>query len=116
MLEIALVLGTIVAVGLLGFLTTILTPRLMTDIGLVTLTVGLLVGVPTGFWYHVLLYRVLTPRLALPPKWWWDPVALHPHLTGPELTRLRPWFTIGGLGFALSLIGGLAAMAGLLVR
>jgi len=116
MLEIALVLATIVTVGLLGFLTTIITPRLMTMIGIVTLTLGLFVGVPTGFWYHVLLYRVLSPRIALPPKWWWAPVDLHPLLTEQELARLKPWFTIGGIGFVLSVIGGLAAMAGLLVR
>lgn len=116
MLEIALVLGTIVAVGILGFITTIFTPQLMTAIGLAMLTLGLLIGVPTGVWYHVLLYRVLTPRMALPPKWWWSPIDLHPHLTGTELARLKPWFMTGGIGFALSLIGGLAAMAGLLVR
>lgn len=116
MLEFALVLAALVAVGMLGFLTTIITPRLMTAIGLWMLGAGLLVGVPTGFWYHVLLYRVLSPRLALPPKWWWAPVDLHPRLTGPELSRLKPWFTIGGVGFALSVVGGLAAMAGLLVR
>jgi len=116
MQEIALVLATIVAVGFLGFLTTILTPRLMTTIGLVMLALGLLVGIPTGFWYHVLLYRVLSLRMALPRKWWWSPVDLHPHLTARELARLKPWFTIGGIGFALSVVGGLAAMAGLLVR
>lgn len=116
MLEIALVLATIVTVGLLGFLTTIITPRLMTTIGIVTLMLGLFVGVPTGFWYHVLLYRVLSPRVALPPKWWWAPVDLHPLLTEQELARLKPWFTIGGIGFVLSIVGGLAAMAGLLVR
>jgi len=114
MLEIALVLTTIVTVGLLGFLTTIITPRLMTTIGIVMLTLGLFVGVPTGFWYHVLLYRVLSPRVALPPKWWWAPVDLHPLLTEQELARLKPWFTIGGIGFVLSIVGGLAAMAGLL--
>lgn len=116
MQEIALVLATIVAVGFLGFLTTILTPKLMTTIGLVTLVLGLVVGVPTGFWYHVLLYRALSLRMALPAKWWWSPVDLHPHLTEQELARLKPWFTIGGIGFALSVVGGLAAMAGLLVR
>jgi hypothetical protein len=114
--EIALVLATIVAVGFLGFLATILTPRIMTTIGLVTLALGLLVGVPTGFWYHVLLYRVLSIRITLPPKWWWSPVDLHPHLTEQELARLKPWFTIGGIGFVLSVVGGLAAIAGLLVR
>lgn len=116
MLEIALVLATIVAVGILGFLTTIFTPGLMTTIGLVMLALGLLLGVPTGFWYHVLLYRILSPRIALPPKWWWAPVDLHPLLTEQELARLKPWFTIGGIGFVFSIVGGLAAMAGLLVR
>ena len=116
MLEIALVLATIVAVGILGFLTTIFTPSLMTTIGLVMLALGLLLGVPTGFWYHVLLYRILSPRIALPPKWWWAPVDLHPLLTEQELARLTPWFTIGGIGFVFSIVGGLAAMAGLLVR
>ena len=116
MLEIALVLTTIVTVGLLGFLTTIITPRLMTTIGIVMLTLGLFVGVPPGFWYHVLLYVVRSPRVALPPKWWWAPVDLHPLLTEQELARLKPWFTIGGIGFVLSIVGGLAAMAGLLVR
>jgi hypothetical protein len=33
-----------------------------------------------------------------------------------ELARLKPWFTVGGIGFILSMVGGLAAMAGLLVR
>jgi len=28
---------------------------------------------------------------------------------------VRPWFRLGGIGFALSLAGGLAAMAGLLL-
>jgi hypothetical protein len=116
MLEVMLVLATLVIVGFLGFLATVLTPRLMTAIGLWTLGAGLVVGVPTGFWYHVLLYRVLSPRIALPEKWWWTPVDLHPHLTRQELARLKPWFTIGGVGFALSVAGGLAAMAGLLVR
>lgn len=116
MLEIALVLATLVTVGLLGFLATILTPRLMTAIGLWTLAAGLLVGVPTGFWYHVLLYRILSARIALPQKWWWAPVDLHPHLTQQELARLKPWFTIGGIGFVMSVAGGLAAMAGLLIR
>jgi len=116
MLEITLVLATVVAVGALGFLATILTPRLMTALGLLTLACGLLVGLPTGFWYHVLLYRTLKPRMRLPPRWWWAPVDLHPYLTGPELARLQPWFRVGGLGFALSLVGGLAALAGLLIR
>lgn len=115
MLEIALVLVTLLGVALLGVMTTILTPHLMTELGLWVLAAGLLAGVPTGFWYHVVLYRSLARRITLPARWWLSPVALHPHLTGDEAARIRPWFLAGGLGFALSLAGGLAAMAGLLM-
>jgi hypothetical protein len=115
MLEIALVVMTLLGVGLLGIMTTILTPHLMTQLGLWILAVGLLSGVPTGFWYHVVLYRLLARKMMMPAKWWLFPVALHPHLTGDEVARIRPWFLAGGLGFALSLAGGLAAMAGLLM-
>lgn len=113
--EIALVLFALLAVGLIGVLTTILTPHLMIELGLWILAAGLLSGIPTGLWYHVLLYRILAPKMTMPAKWWMSPVALHPHLTGEEVARIRPWFVAGGLGFVLSLAGGLAAMAGLLM-
>jgi hypothetical protein len=115
MLEIALVVSTLLSVALLGVLTTILTPHLMTEVGLWGLAAGLLTGVPTGFWYHVVLYRLLAHRMTMPARWWLSPVTLHPHLTDREAARIRPWFLAGGLGFALSLAGGLAAMAGLLM-
>jgi hypothetical protein len=115
MIEIALVVFALLGVTVLGVLTTILTPHLMTEMGLWLLAAGLLAGVPTGFWYHVVLYRLLTRKMALPAKWWLAPVALHPHLTGDEAARIRPWFRAGGVGFALSLAGALAAMAGLLM-
>lgn len=113
--EIALVLLAMLAVGLVGLAATALTPHLMTAIGLWTLLAGLMIGVPTGLWYHVVLYRLLAIRMALPARWWWAPVELHAHLNPEELTRIKPWFLIGGIGFLLSLAGGVAAMAGLLL-
>ncbi|MBI5411376.1 MAG: hypothetical protein HZA21_05230 [Nitrospirae bacterium] len=115
MLEIALVLSTLLAVGLVGLLTTIVTPPLMTELGLWTLAVGLIAGLPTGFWYHVLLYRLLARKTTVPAGWWWSPVDFHQQLAREEVALIKPWFLLGGVGFILSLAGGMAAMAGLLL-
>jgi hypothetical protein len=115
MLEIALVLATILVVGLLGLLTTILTPQLMTQLGLWTLIAGLIAGIPTGFWYHVMLYRLLARKAAVPAGWWWSPTDFHRQLAQEEVALIKPWFMLGGVGFMLCLAGGLAAMAGLLL-
>ena len=115
MIEILLVIAALLAVGLVGLAALILTPQLMTEFGLWTLLVGLLLGLPTGLWYHVVLYRLLACRAVLPERWWMDPVGLHARLRAPDFARIRPWFLLGGIGFLLSLVGGLAAIAGLLL-
>jgi hypothetical protein len=115
MVELLLVLCALLAVGLVGLLTTLLTPGLMTELGLWTLMVGLMTGIPAGLWYHVLLYRALARKMSLPSNWWISPVQYHARLDQRELSRLQPWFTIGGIGFVLSLSGSLATMAGLLM-
>lgn len=115
MFEVLLVIGGAVAVGLIGLLTVIVTPTLLVELGFVTLAAGLLVGIPTGLWYHVVLYRVLAGRMTLPSRWWRSPVDLHPLLTPLEYQRVRPWFLLGALGFVLCVAGGVAAIIGLWV-
>ncbi len=115
MLETTLVLIAVVSVGLIGFVATMFTPHLMTAIGLGTLLLGLGLGVPTGFWYHVTLYRFVSARTPLPRKWWLSPSDLHRHLTDAEQRRINLWYRIGGAGFVLSVVGGLTAIAGLLL-
>jgi hypothetical protein len=115
MIEIALVLTALVAVGVAGLVGTPPTPGLVAAVGVGALLVGLLVGVPTGFWYHVILYRCVSPRIPLPRGWWLSPAALHRHLTAAEARRIAPWNRVGGLGFVLCLAGGVAAIAGLLL-
>jgi hypothetical protein len=78
--------------------------------GAIGIVVGLLVGIPTGLWYHVALGRVLGARGELPERWWLRPTALHDALAPSELERVMPWFYIGGAGFALT-IAGCAAFA-----
>ena len=116
MIEITLVLSAVIAVGVVGVMTTIVTPHLMTVLGLWTLLPGLVTGVPTGLWYHVVLYRALASKMTVPARWWLAPVDLHRHLASEEFARVRPWFALGGLGFVLSVAGGIAAMAGLLLE
>jgi hypothetical protein len=115
MLEATLVLGAVAAVGLAVLLATVLTAPVMIMLALGALLLGLVVGVPTGFWYHVLLYRIVSARIAVPRRWWLSPSALHVHLTDAEQRRIWLWYRLGGIGFVLSVIGGLAAIAGLLM-
>jgi hypothetical protein len=113
MLEATLVLGALAAVGLVVLLVTLLTAPAMIMLALGALLLGLVVGVPTGFWYHVLLYRIVSARIAVPRRWWLSPSALHVHLTDAERRRIWLWYRLGGIGFVLSVTGGLAAIAGL---
>jgi hypothetical protein len=115
MLELTLVLSAVVAVGLIVIVASIVTPGLIAEIGFGVLFLGLLIGLPTGFWYHVILYRFVSARMPLPRAWWLSPSNLHIHLTGIERRRIKPWYLIGGVGFVLCVVGGLAAIGGLLL-
>lgn len=115
MLETTLVLGAVAAVGLVVLLATVLPAPVMIVLALGALLLGLVVGVPTGFWYHVVLYRTVSVRIAVPRRWWLSPAALHVHLTEAEQRRIRLWYRLGGIGLVLSVVGGLAAIAGLLM-
>ena len=77
--------------------------------GAVGIAVGLLLGVPTGFWYHVELGRALRAHGAPPPRWWLRPVSHHDALEPSELARALPWFYLGGAGFVVT-VGGCALL------
>lgn len=115
MIEIVFVLGALLFLGLIGLLTTLLTAQSIVEMGLWALAIGLLTGLPTGFWYHVVLYRLLSRKMALPRRWWLSPVHLHPRLGAEETARIRPWFLLGGFSFILSFGGGIVALTGLLL-
>ncbi|HYB40870.1 MAG TPA: hypothetical protein VEL75_03815 [Candidatus Methylomirabilis sp.] len=115
MLETVLVLLAVVAAGLVAVAGSVPPPRLLFALGLGTLVLGLVLGVPTGLWYHVVLYRCISSRVVLGRTWWLSPSGLHHHLTPAEQRRIRPWYRVGGLGFVLCVAGGAAAIAGLLM-
>ena len=73
--------------------------------GVLLVALGLGIGVPTGFWYHVLLYRFLKPKMELPKYWWFSPGGLYDHLSDEESERCRPWLILGAGGFFAALAG-----------
>jgi hypothetical protein len=115
MLEATLVMAALGSVGLVILLATLLTAPVLIMGAIAVLLLGLVVGVPTGFWYHVVLYRIVATKVPVPRRWWLSPSALHVYLTDAEERRIRPWYRLGGIGFMLSMVGGLAAIAALLI-
>ena len=73
---------------------------------------GFLVGVPTGFIYHVRLYQVLHPRGELPGGWFWRPLRYNTCLRPEERNSVMSWCYIGALGFAVICLGLLMMAAG----
>ena len=116
MLEISFLLAALVGIGLLGWLATAITPDAFHNIGLIMLVAGLVEGLPTGFWYHVVLRRILIEHGMLPRRWWIHPTQHHAGLTPEEHRRIRLWFVLGGIGYTVAVAGGLAAIMGLLIE
>lgn len=114
----------VVAGGLLvlllgGAAATLLPYEMLLDAGIWLSGAGLLLGVPTGFVYHVLLYRALAPRGQLPRGWIWRPLDQHDKLTRGERRRVLPWAYVGGAGFGVIMLGFLAialSVAAVMVR
>ncbi len=84
-------------------------------IGIWLITLGFLIGVPTGIVYHVQLYRVLKRRDTLPKGWIWRPTRLHDRLLKGERLKVLAWGITGGLGFFAIVIGQLMLFAGIIL-
>jgi len=83
--------------------------------GAISTALGLLLGVPTGFWYHVKLRTALRSVDLLPDRWWVHPVSLHGEIPEPLRRGVLLWFYIGGAGFVITILGCLVVTAALLL-
>lgn len=108
MREALLVVVSIVA--LLG--TASLDPVTGIRAGLGVAVVFLVLGSLAGGLYHHRLYRALTAREALPPRWWVDPTKLHDALTEEERERTLPSFYVGAAAFGICVLGCVAMLSG----
>jgi len=73
--------------------------------GSVLVAAGMVLGVPTGFVYHVQLYRALRRLDRLARGWIWKPFEMHVHLERRDRLRVVPWAIAGAVGFFLIVIG-----------
>ena len=73
---------------------------------------GFVIGVPTGFMYHLRLFQVLQPRGELPRGWFWHPLRYNSGLRPEERTHVMAWCYVGGFGFVVICAGLLAMAAG----
>src|SRR5215204_5262438 len=80
MLETLIVVGLIALLAGAGWAAVLLPWTVIALAGAACAAFGFLLGVPTGFYYHVLLYRFLQPRGVLPRGWYWHPMRYHEHL------------------------------------
>jgi len=110
--ETLLTLCAVVLLALLGWLGPLVPLEWVLAAGIVCAALGLIIGVPTGAWYHVKLYTALRPHGALPQTWWLRPVPLHERLAPGERSEVLRWFYIGGVGFCVTALGcGLVILA-----
>ena len=115
MIESVVVLGLLFLLAGAGWAAVLLDWQTITVGGLMLALVGFALGVPTGFYYHVQLYRTLAPRGVLPKGWYWHPMRYHEHLQRHERARVLSWSYAGGVGFVLILIGCAGTVFGLLL-
>jgi hypothetical protein len=77
---------------------------------------GLVLGVPLGLYYHVVLRRELVRLSLLTPRWYMAPQKLHGALDEAGRGRVLPWFYAGGAGFLVIVLGLLLAVVSLVTQ
>lgn len=108
--ETLVVVGGVALLGGLAFMVASLSPLTLLWCAGAVMGLGMLLGVPGGIIYHVVLRRELVRQSALVAGWIWRPTSFHDALDDAGLMRVRPWFFLGGFGFLLIMLGGALLM------
>ncbi len=115
-LEALFVFALVGVLAAAGFLLPLVSVELVITLGFGCIAAGLLLGVPTGLWYHVKLRAALLRCDALPARWWLRPVALHGNMAPQDRAGVLPWFYAGGLGFVGTVLGCVIVFMGVLLE
>jgi hypothetical protein len=105
MVEALLVLGFVAAIAGGALLFSAFAADVLFLGGLWIVAAGFAFGIPTGFWYHVELRRVLLRNGALPPRWWLHPTHLHGAIPAEAWWGVMGWCYAGALGWLVSFGG-----------
>jgi len=105
MLEALLALAFVALLGGSALAWGALAPDALLFVGLWGVGAGFAFGIPTGFWYHVELRRVLLAGGVLPARWWLHPTRLHAAIPPEQWWRVMSWCYAGALGWLVSFAG-----------
>jgi hypothetical protein len=105
MVEILLVVGSVGALIAGGLVVMFAPGQMVMTGGAAIVALGLLLGVPTGLVYHVLLGEGLSRGGPPPERWWWRPLQHHEDLSPADLDRVLPWCYAGAAGFGCIMLG-----------
>jgi len=105
MIEIALVVGAVLAASAAAWAWTAVSLEALLVSGLWLLAIGLGFGVPTGLLYHRALHHALQAAGRLPERWWLHPIALHPDLPDEAVPRVLLWCRLGAAGCGVAFLG-----------
>jgi hypothetical protein len=113
MAELRLVLGPLFALVALALIGTYVPLPIVASTALALMGVGLLFGVPSGLYFHVLLHRALARLGAVPRGWYWNPTRHYEALDEQTARPMRPYLVAGALSFGLIVLGLLLSIAAL---
>jgi hypothetical protein len=116
MIEMLIVLAGVVGLGGMALLALSVPPLALAYVCLGMLATGFTVGLPAGFYYHLLLRRELLRLGPLPRRWYVRPFEHHALLDDDALALLRPWWSLGGFGFLLIVLSLALATVVLVTR
>ncbi len=116
MIEALLVLFGVGLLSALGLVAPLLASEWVIQAGWLCALAGLLLGVPTGFWYHVRLRASLLRSGRLARHWWLRPSSLHDRLDPEDRPAVMLWFTLGGAGFLVTVLGCVLVGAGVVLE
>lgn len=111
-----LVLLSVGVLALVGVVVPLLPAEWVVQAGWLCTAAGLMVGVPTGFWYHVKLRACLKRGDRLEERWWLRPSSLHCRLEPEERPSVLVWFALGGAGFVVTVAGCILIGAGVVLQ
>jgi len=100
-----LIIGIIFIILIVVSLITYFSNLIYLQLGIALASVGLLLGVPAGCYYHFLLFKTKNSVNLKIKRWWVTPHQYHKYFPEEERKVLKKWFFVGALFFNIIIAG-----------